>query len=114
MHAYTAYTQAGSFGWVDAADVASAHIAAYETAEAGGKRLLCASAALTWTDVAATLKDLFPNQPVDCTPPAGGPGLLMGLDTSRLQGFGWVARPVRESFKAQAESLARLGFLELQ
>merc|ERR1712083_824454 len=32
-----------SMGWVDVADVARAHIAAYEHPEAGGRRFLCAA-----------------------------------------------------------------------
>jgi len=96
-----------SVGWVDAADVATSHILGYEHLAAGGRRFLCAADEVPlWTEVAQWLKELYPDYPIITEPPAGGAGIRMSLDTSGLQGLGgFKFKPLRDSFKAQCESL---------
>lgn len=100
-------TQPNSVGWVDVADVARAHIAAYEHPEAGGRRFLLAADEIPlWTDIAKYLKELYPTYPVNTTPPADGVGLRMGLDTSGMKALGgFKFTPLRDSLKAQCDSL---------
>merc|ERR1711953_907715 len=75
-----------SMGWVDAADVARAHIYAYEHPEAGGRRFLCAANETPlWTEMAAWLKEMYPSYPVNTLEPDGGPGVRMTLDCSGLK-----------------------------
>eukprot|EP00746_Dinoflagellata_sp_MGD_P084167 gnl/MRDRNA2_/MRDRNA2_33433_c0_seq1.p1 gnl/MRDRNA2_/MRDRNA2_33433_c0~~gnl/MRDRNA2_/MRDRNA2_33433_c0_seq1.p1 ORF type:complete len:314 (+),score=67.66 gnl/MRDRNA2_/MRDRNA2_33433_c0_seq1:35-943(+) len=104
-----------SIGWVDSADVASAHIAAYEHPEAGGRRFLCAADEVPlWTDVACWLKEMYPAAPIITTPPEAGAGVKMGLDCSGLKGLsGFKFKPLRDSLKTQCESLLDMGFARL-
>jgi len=106
-------TQPNSVGWVDVVDVARAHIAAYEHPEAGGRRFLCAAdEQLLWTEVAQLLKELRPDCPVKCEPPAAGVGVRVGCDSSPLKGLsGFTFRPLKESFRVQVDALAELGFI---
>jgi len=101
-----------SMGWVDVADVARAHIAAYEHSEAGGHRFLCVTDEVpTWTEVAEILKELYPDLPVVTTPPEGGAGLKFGFDTSELKGLsGFRFTPLQASLKAQGDSLLNQQF----
>lgn len=101
-----------SMGFVDAADVARAHIAAYEHPEAGGRRFLCATDEVPlWTELAEIVKELYPDYPVITTPPESGAGLKMGLDCSGLKSLsGFSFTPLRESLKSQCESLVSQQF----
>lgn len=98
-----------SMGWVDAADVARAHIAAYEHPEAGGRRFLCAADEVPlWTEIAVWLKEIYPSHPVITEPPAGGGGLRMSLDTSALKALsGFSFKPLRVSLMDQCDSLIK-------
>jgi len=104
-----------SIGWVDAADVAAAHIAAYEHPEAGGRRFLCAADEVPlWTEVAQWLKEMYPNCPVITDAPAAGAGVRLGLDTSGLKGLsGFSFRPLRDSLRSQCDSLISQGWAKL-
>jgi len=104
-----------SMGWVDAADVARAHIATYEHPEAGGRRFLCAADEVPlWTELATMVKELFPAYPVNTTVPESGAGLRLGLDTSGLKGLsGFQFTPLRETLKKQCDSLIEAGFAKL-
>lgn len=96
-----------SMGFVDVADVARAHIAAYEHQEAGGRRFLCAADEVPlWTELAGMLKEFYPDFPVNTTAPEAGAGLKMTLDTSGLKSLsGFTFTPLGDSLKAQCESL---------
>jgi len=96
-----------SIGWVDAADVAKAHVYGYEHPEAGGRRFLCATDEVPlWTEVAQMLKQLYPSYPVITEPPASGAGVRMTLDASGLKGLsGFQFKPLRETMHAQCDSL---------
>jgi len=104
-----------SMGWVDAADVAKAHIYAYEHPEAGGRRFLCATDEVPlWTEVAEWLKEMYPTYPIVTDAPEAGAGVKMTLDTSALKdlsGFQFV--PLKESLKNQCDSLIGQGFAKL-
>eukprot|EP00746_Dinoflagellata_sp_MGD_P012789 gnl/MRDRNA2_/MRDRNA2_127401_c0_seq1.p1 gnl/MRDRNA2_/MRDRNA2_127401_c0~~gnl/MRDRNA2_/MRDRNA2_127401_c0_seq1.p1 ORF type:complete len:390 (+),score=80.28 gnl/MRDRNA2_/MRDRNA2_127401_c0_seq1:52-1170(+) len=104
-----------SIGWVDVADVARAHIAAYEHPEAGGKRFLCAADEVPlWTDIAVWLKEMYPEAPVNTTPPEACSGLKMGLDCSVLKGLsGFKFTPLRDTLKTQCDSLLSAGFAKI-
>merc|ERR1712187_956519 len=104
-----------SIGWVDVADVARAHIAAYEHPEAGGRRFLCAADKVPlWTEVADMLKELYPAYPVITTPPESGAGVRMSMDTSGLKALSnFQFTPLRDSLKAQCDSLLSHGFAKL-
>jgi len=107
-------TMPNSIGWVDVADVAGAHITVYEKPDAGGRRFLCAADEVpTWTEIAKLLKELYPNAPVDTAAPATGEGVRMILDTSDLKNLGFSFTPLRDTLKAQCDSLLNLGFAKL-
>merc|ERR1712146_677417 len=97
-------------GWVDVADVARAHIYAYENPKAGGRRFLtCVDTVPLWTEVATWLKELFPDFPVNTTAPEAGAGIRMTMDNSGLKEFGFAFTPLKDSLKAQGDSLIALG-----
>jgi len=103
-----------SIGWVDAADVARAHITTYEKPEAGGRRFLCAADEVpTWTEIAKLLKELCPGAPVNTSAPASGEGVRMTMDTSDLKNLGFIFTPLRDTLKAQCDSLLTQGFAKL-
>mmetsp|Transcript_58319 Transcript_58319/g.131338 ORF Transcript_58319/g.131338 Transcript_58319/m.131338 type:complete len:371 (+) Transcript_58319:49-1161(+) len=103
-----------SIGWVDAADVAGAHIAAYEHPDAGGRRFLCAADEVPlWTEVAAWLKEFYPSFPVMTDAPAAGAGVRMTLDCSGLKGLGFQFKPLRDSIKEQCDSLIKQEWAKL-
>lgn len=101
-----------SMGWVDVADVARAHIAAYEHPEAGGRRFLCAADEVpTWTEAACWLKEMYAAYPIVCDAPDGGAGLKMTLDCSGLKSLSSFAfTPLKATLKVQCDSLVALGF----
>jgi len=103
-----------SMGWVDVADVAKAHIAAYEHPEAGGRRFLCAADDVPfWTQVASWLKEMYPSAPVITDAPAAGEGVKMTLDTSGLKGLsGFQFTPLRDTLKSQCDSLISQGWAQ--
>jgi len=103
-------TQPGSVGWVDVENVAGSHIAAYVRPEAGGRRFLLGNA-VTWVDTAKMLKEIRPDLPVKTDPPADGEGDTWFIDNSALKIIGVELRPLIETFKLQADSLAALGYL---
>lgn len=97
---------------VDVVDVARSHLLAYERPEAGGRRFLCASAeVLNWTELAKLLKEIRPDLPVITDAPAAGEGLTLGIDCSGLTNLGLVFTPLKETLRAQCESLVELGFV---
>jgi len=102
-----------STAWVDVVDVARAHIAAYEHPEAGGRRFLCAADEVpTWTEVSGWLKEIGPSCPVVVDAPAAGEGVRMTMDCSALKSLsGFTFTPLKETLRAQAESLVDLGFV---
>ena len=51
-----------TFGIVDVRDVADAHIAAMETAEAAGERFLLGERILTYTEIGAILREAYPDR----------------------------------------------------
>lgn len=101
-----------AMGWVDVADVAKAHIAAYEHPEAGGRRFLCAANEVPlWTQVAAWLKEMYPEYPVIIAAPEGGEGIQMTMDTSGLKSLsGFDFTPLRDTLKVQGDSLIKEGW----
>merc|ERR1712187_243353 len=103
-----------SLGFVDVADVARAHIAAYEHPQAGGRRFLCTAGGFLWTEVAQILKELYPAMPVVTDPPEGGPGSRLGFDTSGLSSLSnFTFTPIRDTLKLQCESFFAQGFSKL-
>lgn len=103
-----------SVAWVDVADVASAHAAVYEAPSAGGKRFLCGCGDVPlWTEIAEMIKEMYPAYPVQTAAPAGGAGVKLGVDCSRLQALGVTFRPIKEVLKAQCDSLIELGLAPL-
>merc|ERR1712217_132409 len=108
-------TQPNSVGWVDVADVAKAHIAAYEHPEAGGRRFLLAADEIPlWTEIATYLKEMYPAFPVNTGAPADGVGKRMGMDTSAIKSLsGFQFRPLRDSLKTQCDSFIEQKFAQL-
>lgn len=105
----------GSVGFVDVADVAKAHVLAAQTSAAAGQRYLCSGTTNTWLQVVAALRELYPDAPLPTACPDGTttqPCLHLKNDKIRSElGLDFV--PLKETLKAQCESLALAGLLKL-
>ena len=103
----------GSVGFVDAADVARAHVRAAETPSAGGQRYLCSGVTRTWLEVVGLLRELYPAAPLPLTCADGSmtqPRLSLVNDKIRRE-LGLEFVPLEQTLRAQAEALERAGLL---
>lgn len=83
--------------WVDVRDVAVAHVAAFEKADAGGKRFFCTSGNFCNRDIAAAARESFPelHDKLPSNEVKGGdyPPVVPGYDNSKateILGIDWI------------------------
>ena len=99
----------GTFGWVDARDVAQACRLALEANIQGAEHFTIAAAdTLMREPSAALMAKAFPGVPV--TPGTAELETLLSIDKAKRM-LGWAPRSNQDSVVATAESLVRLGLL---
>ena len=102
----------GSVGFTDVADVARAHILAAETAGAAGERYLCSGTSASWEEVAATLRECFPDMPVPASAPGADkqPKLTLANDKIRAE-LGIEFESLHDTLQRQGDALVAAGLL---
>ncbi len=106
-------------GFVDARDVADLHVRAMTHAAAHGERFLAIAGERLWlADVARVLPNWFVWLGALKDPALRGavppPGLNMNASGEKARRMlGWAPRPAEEAIVATADSLLRLGLLEV-
>ena len=124
--------------WVDVADVAEAHVRAFETEAAGGRRYLITPGCVSYREVCDVLRAMYPGAavPSECAaaPPVGGRGwrdsvswlwgesggavamaadVHFGVDASRsVAELGMRWRPLHDSLRRQVECFRRADLVD--
>ncbi|CAK0909907.1 unnamed protein product [Prorocentrum cordatum] len=105
----------GSVGFVDVADVATAHVLAAQTPSAGGERYMCSGETRTWLHVVSLLRSIFPSAPLPTACADGSttqPCLMLRNDKIRRD-LGIEFTPLERTLRKQGDALARSGLISL-
>ena len=105
----------GSMGFVDVADLATAHILAAKTPAAGGQRYLCSGETRTWLEVASLLHQIFPQFrdriPTRCEHGTQGQPTMVLQNDKIIAELGLDFKPLADTLQAQGEALIKAGLL---
>lgn len=96
---------------VDVRDIAEAHLRAYETTEAGGKRFVVYGHSFSYQDVCGVVRDAYPQLKTKVPNPEAEPftGSLYGLSKERAsEVLGMSYRPFKETIIDTAASLMKI------
>jgi len=111
----TPHVMPGSVGFVDVADVATAHVLAAQTPSAGGERYMCSGETRTWLHVVSLLRSIFPSAPLPTACADGSttqPCLMLRNDKIRRD-LGIEFTPLERTLRKQGDALARSGLISL-